>query len=131
MADEPWYLDEPPHGLREPHVAAARQSLLIAQAMNVESASQPSWPHELRNTAASLALSSGANVKAVQRMLGHANAARTLNVYSDLFDRDLDALAERMDDVASKARAQDLADVSRTSRVLTELPDRSRGMLAV
>jgi integrase len=28
-------------------------------------------PHELRHTAASLAISSGANVKAVQRMLGH------------------------------------------------------------
>jgi len=32
-------------------------------------------PHELRHTAASLAVSAGANVKAVQRMLGHASAA--------------------------------------------------------
>src|SRR5947209_8108358 len=32
-------------------------------------------PHELRHTAASLAISAGANVKAVQRMLGHASAA--------------------------------------------------------
>jgi len=29
-------------------------------------------PHELRHTAASLAVSAGANVKSVQRMLGHA-----------------------------------------------------------
>ena len=29
-------------------------------------------PHDLRHTAASLAISAGANVKAVQRMLGHA-----------------------------------------------------------
>lgn len=29
-------------------------------------------PHEMRHTAASLAISAGANVKAVQRMLGHA-----------------------------------------------------------
>ena len=35
-------------------------------------------PHELRHTAASLAVSAGANVKAVQRMLGHASAAMTL-----------------------------------------------------
>ncbi|WP_434810373.1 hypothetical protein [Microbacterium sp. bgisy189] len=28
--------------------------------------------HDLRHTAASLAIGSGANVKAVQRMLGHA-----------------------------------------------------------
>jgi len=54
-------------------------------------------PHELRHTAASLAISSGANVKAVQRMLGHASAAMTLDVYSGLFDDDLDGLADRMD----------------------------------
>jgi integrase len=50
-------------------------------------------PHDLRHTAASLAVSAGANVKAVQRMLGHASAAMTLDVYADLFDDDLDAVA--------------------------------------
>ena len=50
-------------------------------------------PHDLRHTAASLAVSSGAKVKAVQRMLGHASAAMTLDVYADLFDDDLDAVA--------------------------------------
>jgi integrase len=55
-------------------------------------------PHELRHTAASLAISSGANVKAVQRMLGHASAAMTLDVYAGLFDDDLDGLADRMDE---------------------------------
>jgi integrase len=54
-------------------------------------------PHDLRHTAASLLVSSGANVKAVQRMLGHASAAMTLDVYSGLFDDDLGALADRMD----------------------------------
>ena len=54
--------------------------------------------HSLRHTAASLAISSGANVKAVQKMLGHASAAMTLDVYSDLFDDDLDAVASRLDD---------------------------------
>lgn len=54
-------------------------------------------PHELRHTAASLAVASGANVKAVQRMLGHASAAVTLDIYSGLFDDDLDGLADRMD----------------------------------
>ena len=53
-------------------------------------------PHELRHTAASLAVSSGAHVKAVQRILGHASAAVTLDVYSDLFD-DLDAVADALD----------------------------------
>jgi integrase len=55
-------------------------------------------PHELRHTAASLAVSAGANVKAVQRMLGHASAAMTLDVYSGLFDDDLDGVAARLDE---------------------------------
>lgn len=54
-------------------------------------------PHELRHTSASLAVSAGANVKSVQRLLGHASAAMTLDVYSGLFDTDLDALAARLD----------------------------------
>ena len=36
-------------------------------------------PHDLRHTAASLAISAGANMKATQRMLGHASAATTLD----------------------------------------------------
>ena len=50
-------------------------------------------PHDLRHTAASLAISAGAIVKAVQRMLGHASAAMTLDTYADLFDDDLDAVS--------------------------------------
>lgn len=61
-------------------------------------------PHELRHTAASLAVSAGANVKSVQRMLGHASAAMTLDVYSGLFDDDLDAVAERLDAAAAESR---------------------------
>ena len=53
-------------------------------------------PHDLRHTAASLAVSAGANVKAVQRMLGHAKASMTLDVYADLFDEDLDGVADRL-----------------------------------
>ena len=52
--------------------------------------------HDLRHTAASLAISAGANVKAVQKMLGHASAAMTLDVYADLFDDDLDAVGEAL-----------------------------------
>ncbi len=52
--------------------------------------------HDLRHTAASLAISAGANVKAVQRMLGHASAAMTLDVYADLFDDDLDAVGDAL-----------------------------------
>lgn len=59
--------------------------------------------HGLRHTAASLAVSSGANVKAVQRMLGHASAAMTLDVYADLFDEDLGAVADALDKARSAA----------------------------
>lgn len=52
--------------------------------------------HDLRHTAASLAISAGANVKAVQRMLGHASAAMTLDTYADLFDDDLDYVASAL-----------------------------------
>ncbi|MBO9049537.1 hypothetical protein JYQ33_02915 [Curtobacterium flaccumfaciens pv. flaccumfaciens] len=55
-------------------------------------------PHDLRHTTAPLAISSGANVKAVQRMLGTASAAMTLEAYVDLFDDDLTALADVLDD---------------------------------
>ena len=60
-------------------------------------------PHDLRHTAASLAVSAGANVKALQRMLGHAKASMTLDVYADLFDDDLDAVAVQLDAAITKA----------------------------
>jgi hypothetical protein len=50
---------------------------------------------------------------AVQRMLGHASAAMTLDVYSGLFDDDLDAVADRLDAAAQTSR-QDHADYLRT-----------------
>ena len=59
--------------------------------------------HDRPHTAASLAISSGANVKAVQRMLGHASAAMTLDVYADLFDDDLDTVSASL--YAARTRA--------------------------
>ena len=70
--------------------------------------------HDLRHTAASLAIASGANVKAVQSMLGHASAAMTLDVYAGLFTDDMDAVAELLDAAVSQARADSL----RTAEVL-------------
>ena len=54
-------------------------------------------PHGLRHTAASMAISAGASVLSVQRMLGHSSATVTLDVYSSLFEDDLDEVAERLD----------------------------------
>jgi hypothetical protein len=38
-------------------------------------------------------------------MLGHASAAMTLDVYSGLFDDDLDGVADRMDEASARAAA--------------------------
>lgn len=54
-------------------------------------------PHDLRHTAASLMIASGASVKDVQRQLGHASASMTLDVYGHLFDKGIDDVASRMD----------------------------------
>jgi integrase len=53
--------------------------------------------HDLRHTAASMAIRHGADVKVVQEMLGHASAAMTLDVYSHLFSGAMDELANRLD----------------------------------
>jgi integrase len=67
-------------------------------------------PHDLRHTAVSLAVSVGANVKAVQRMVGHAKASMTLDTYADLFDEDLDEVADRLN-----AAIETTADALRTA----------------
>ncbi|MFJ2146483.1 tyrosine-type recombinase/integrase [Glutamicibacter sp. NPDC087831] len=61
-------------------------------------------PHDLRHTAASLAISAGANVKVVQRMLGHKSAKVTLDTYAALLPDDLDNVVEAL----SKQRAEQL-----------------------
>ena len=42
-------------------------------------------PHDLRYSCASIAISSGLNVLALSRMLGHTSAKVTLDTYADLF----------------------------------------------
>lgn len=74
-------------------------------------------PHELRHTAASLAVRSGASVLAVQRMLGHEKPSTTLDVYSDLFEDDLDTVMVKV----SAARAEALAVAQ---RLQGQAPDR-------
>jgi integrase len=68
--------------------------------------------YDLRHTAASLMIRQGASVKAVQRQLGHATASITLDVYGHLFPDELDALADRLEDV----RAEAVASLARTQR---------------
>ncbi len=59
-------------------------------------------PHELRHTAASLAIASGADVKVVQQMLGHKSAVMTMDQYGHLFGDRLDEVSGALD-VAARA----------------------------
>lgn len=68
-------------------------------------------PHDLRHTAASLIVSAGGNVLALARMLGHESPKMTLETYADLFDSDLDACA----DVLNEHRARALKPSETTS----------------
>ena len=81
-------------------------------------------PHDLRHTAASLAIAAGANVKAVQGMLGHASAAMTLDIYAGLFTDDLDNVGAALDGVA-----RDVALQMRDAGPDTEKPDDDEGLL--
>lgn len=73
-------------------------------------------PHSLRHAAASFAIASGASVKAVQEMLGHASATQTLDRYAALFPAELDVVADRID------AARRASNVSRTKRGLAAVP---------
>ncbi len=91
-------------------------------------------PQDLRHTAASLAVAAGANVKAVQRMLGHASASMTLDVYAGLFGDDLDvyaglfgddldAVAHRLDEAVT-ARGADYLRAGTDDRTVVDLGKR-------
>ena len=61
-------------------------------------------PHQLRHTAASLAIASGADVKVVQQMLGHSSATMTLDTYGHLFEDRLNEVGDAMDRAREAAR---------------------------
>jgi integrase len=72
------------------------------QAAVTKAGVQKITPHHLRHSCASLAVSAGVNVLALQRMLGHTSAKVTLDTYADLFDDDLDAIAITLDNRYSR-----------------------------
>ena len=55
--------------------------------------------HELRHTAASVWLAAGADPKAVQRVLGHATAAMTMDLYGHMMDANLWQAARLIGDI--------------------------------
>lgn len=76
-------------------------------------------PHDLRRYYASLLISKGASVKAVQTMLRHKTATETLNTYAHLWPED-NALVRRAIDaelspIVGLSTPDAVADISRTS----------------
>lgn len=59
--------------------------------------------HVLRHSFASLALQTGANLKTLQTVLGHANSKITLDVYAHLLGGEQEEVAQRLDEVLGKA----------------------------
>jgi integrase len=53
--------------------------------------------HDLRHTYASLARSAGADMKLLQVTMGHASIMVTAHTYADLYDSDLDRVANALD----------------------------------
>jgi integrase len=60
--------------------------------------------HDLRHTAASLAISAGAPLLAISRTLGHSSIKVTQDIYGDLYDEDLELLASVMAEKAAAGR---------------------------
>ena len=59
--------------------------------------------HDLRHTAATLALGEGIHPKVVQEMLGHSTISLTMDVYSHVLPTLQQDAADRMDDVLRTA----------------------------
>lgn len=65
--------------------------------------------HELRHTAASLAIQAGANIKALQNMLGHESAGLTLDRYGHLYGSDIDAVGVAINALLTRNCGQNVA----------------------
>jgi integrase len=74
-------------------------------------------PHDLRHTAVSLSIAAGADLKALQRLVGHRSATTTLDVYGEVLDQTLVSVADRLDEAyTASSVSSTCADVSSTVR---------------
>jgi integrase len=62
--------------------------------------------HDLRHTYASLARKSGADLRYVQKTMGHSTPTVTANIYSDLYSDELDHVATNLDRLNDVAKHQ-------------------------
>ncbi len=61
-------------------------------------------PNHCRHTAASFAIGNGADVYAVQKMMGHAKPSITLDVYGELWPGSQERLADALDEAIRRSR---------------------------
>jgi integrase len=111
---------------------ASKESWLsgaVARCQKVDPAFPRVTAHALRHTAASLAISAGANPKVVQRMLGHASAAMTLDVYADLFDSDLTSVADSVGNMWARQSQQHIRS-TRKRALPGSMPDDDWSLLS-
>ena len=63
--------------------------------------------HDLRHTYASLSRRAGADLRLLQKAMGHASITVTAHTYADLFDDELDHIATALDSLDDTSRAAD------------------------
>lgn len=54
-------------------------------------------PHDLRRTFGSLARAAGADLRFIQRAMGHSSITTTSRIYAHLYDTELDEVADALD----------------------------------
>jgi integrase len=77
--------------------------------------------HELRHTAASLAIQAGANIKALQNMLGHESAGLTLDRYGHLYGSDVEAVGVALNELLTRNCGQNVAAEGNSAPMLRAL----------
>lgn len=90
-----WLLEHPRGDAGSRDRRALRNNVIVPAAKKAGLGSVTT--HDLRHTAASLAIAAGADVKMVQAMLGHASATLTMDTYGHLFEGGLDGVAAKME----------------------------------
>src|ERR1700757_1740188 len=76
--------------------------------------------HELRHTAASLAIQAGANIKALQNMLGNESAGLTLDRYGHLYGSDVEAVGVVINALLTRNCGQNVVTLSDSAPTLLE-----------
>ena len=72
----------------------------------------------LRHTAASLAIQAGANIKALQNMLGHESAGLTLDRYGHLYGSDVEAVGVAINALLTRKCGQNVGTVGSSGPAL-------------